>query len=422
MASFVYVIGTADTKLDELVWLKSRLHAACVDSHIIDVSTGTPSELSENSKIDITSSQVAEYHPEGCAAVFCNERGRAVTAMSVALTQFLRSTSEDIAGLIGIGGSGGTALITTAMKSMPIGIPKLMVSTMASGNVGGYVGGVDIAMLYTVTDLSGLNYLSRTILANAANMMAGAVNHAVAPNRARKPVLGLTMFGLTTPCINQLVTVLHDRFDPLVFHATGNGGTSMERLVRNGEITGVLDITLTEVADLLFGGSLACPDTRLDCIAQTKVPWVGSAGALDMVNFSGPDSIPERYAQQRKFVEHNAQVTLMRTTPGENYLLGEWIGRKLNLCNGPVSFLLPEGGFSALDAPGEPFWDPVARLAFAKGLESTVLQTSRRRIIKTPHHINAPEFAELVIEEFNAVIQHQGTSHHSTQHQGNFNE
>ncbi|HFF9829665.1 Tm-1-like ATP-binding domain-containing protein [Serratia marcescens] len=414
MSKFVYVIGTADTKLDELVWLKSRLHDAGVDSHIIDVSTGSPSELSESNKIDISSPQIAEYHPEGSKAVFCNERGRAVTAMSVALTRFLRSTSEDISGLIGIGGSGGTALISSAMKSMPIGIPKLMVSTMASGNVGGYVGGVDIAMLYTVTDLSGLNYLSRTILTNAANMIAGAVNHVVAPDRAQRPVLGLTMFGVTTPCINQLIAVLNEQYDPLVFHATGNGGTSMERLVENGEIVGVIDITLTEVADLLFGGVLACPETRLDVIAQTEVPWVGSAGALDMVNFAEPDSIPERYAQQRKFVEHNAQVTLMRTTPEENYQLGVWIGEKLNQCNGPVSFLLPEGGFSALDAPGQPFYDPDARRAFADGLEKTVLQTSRRRIIKTPHHINAPEFAALVIEEFNAVMQHQGTSHHST--------
>jgi uncharacterized protein (UPF0261 family) len=407
MARYVYVIGTADTKLEELVWLKSCLHAAGVDSRIIDVSTGTPAELSENSKIDIPATQVAEYHPEGSAAVFCNERGRAVTAMSVALSRFLRSQSENILGLLGIGGSGGTAMISPAMKAMPIGMPKLMVSTMASGNVSEYVGGMDIAMLYTVTDLSGLNYLSRSILSNAANMIAGAVNHVTAPNRAQKPVLGLTMFGVTTPGINQLVARLNHQYDPLVFHATGNGGTSMERLVENGEIVGVLDITLTEIADLLFGGVLACPETRLDCIAQTEVPWVGSTGALDMVNFGEPGSIPERYAQ-RQFVEHNAQVTLMRTTPEENYQLGKWIGRKLNLCNGPVSFIIPEGGFSALDAPGQPFFDPKARQAFAEGLESVVLQTSQRRIIKTPHHINAPEFTALVIEELNIVMQHQG--------------
>jgi uncharacterized protein (UPF0261 family) len=413
MAKFVYVIGTADTKLEELLWLKSCLHAAGVGSQIIDVSTGSPNDLNENNQVDFNATQVAAYHPDGIAAVFCGERGKAVTAMSSALTYFLQSTADDISGIIGIGGSGGTALITTAMKSMPIGVPKLMVSTMASGNVGGYVGGVDIAMLYTVTDLSGLNYLSRTILANAANMLAGAVSNVINHDRTQKPVLGLTMFGVTTPCINQLVALLHEQFDPLVFHATGNGGISMERLVENGEIVGVLDITLTEVADLLFGGVLACPDTRLDCIAQTQIPWVGSAGALDMINFSDRDSIPERYAH-RQFVEHNAQVTLMRTTPEENYQLGVWIGEKLNRCNGPVCFIIPEGGFSALDAPGQPFFDPQARRAFAEGLELTVIQTAQRQIIKTPHHINAPEFCSLVIEQFYNVNQQQGTAQHST--------
>ncbi|OCJ36769.1 Tm-1-like ATP-binding domain-containing protein [Serratia sp. 14-2641] len=413
MAKFVYIIGTADTKLEELLWLKSCLRSARVDSHIIDVSTGSSNAFHENNQVDINTTQIAAYHPDGIDAVFCGERGRAVTAMSVALTYFLQNTVDDISGLLGIGGSGGTALITSAMQAMPIGIPKLMVSTMASGNVGGYVGGVDIAMLYTVTDLSGLNYLSRTILANAANMIAGAVNNAVEYNHARKPVLGLTMFGVTTPCINQLIASLGEEFDPLVFHATGNGGTSMERLVENREIVGVLDITLTEAADLLFGGVLACPETRLDCIAQTQTPWVGSAGALDMINFSGRDSIPERYAH-RQFVEHNAQVTLMRTTPEENYQLGVWIGNKLNHCNGPVRFIIPEGGFSALDAPGQPFFDPQARQAFAEGLESTVTQTAQRQIIKTPHHINAPEFSSLVIAQFQDVMQHQRTVHDST--------
>lgn len=409
MAKFVYIIGTADTKLEELLWLKSCLRSAWVDSHIIDVSTGPSNYLSKNNQVDISATQVAAYHPDGIAAVFCGERGKAITAMSVALTHFLQNTADDISGLIGIGGSGGTALITTAMKAMPIGLPKVMLSTMASGNVGGYVGGFDIAMLYTVTDLSGLNYLSRTILANAANMIAGAVNYAIEHDSAQKPVLGLTMFGVTTPCINQLVAALGEQFDPLVFHATGNGGTSMERLVENHEIVGVLDITLTEAADLLFGGVLACQETRLDCIAQTQTPWVGSAGALDMINFSGRESIPERYAH-RQFVEHNAQVTLMRTTPEENYQLGVWIGNKLNLCNGQVRFIIPEGGFSALDAPGQPFFDPQASQAFAEGLESTVIQTAQRQIIKTPHHINAPEFCSLVIAQFQSVMQHQGTA------------
>ncbi|QXN65235.1 Tm-1-like ATP-binding domain-containing protein [Serratia fonticola] len=413
MSKFVYIIGTADTKLEELLWLKSCLCSASVDSHIIDVSTGSSNAFHVNNQVDISAAQIAAYHPEGMDAVFCGERGKAVTAMATALARFLQSTVEDISGLIGIGGSGGTALIASAMQTMPIGMPKLMVSTMASGNVEGYVAGMDIAMLYTVTDLNGLNYLSRTILANAANMIAGAVNFAIDHDHIQKPALGLTMFGVTTACINQLVALLGEEYESLVFHATGNGGTSMERLIEGRGIVGVLDITLTEVADLLFGGVLACNETRLDCIAQTQTPWVGSAGALDMVNFSERNSIPERYAH-RQFVEHNAQVTLMRTTPEENYQLGVWIGNKLNLCTGPVRFIIPEGGFSALDAPGQPFFDPNARQAFAEGLESTVIPTAQRQIIRTPHHINAPEFCSLVIEQFQNVMQHQGTAYDST--------
>lgn len=406
MSKFVYVIGTADTKLEELLWLKSCLHSAGVDAYIIDVSTGSSGDFDGGDQIDIRAAQIAAYHPDGVATVFCSERGKAIMAMSIALTHFLQSTVDDISGIIGIGGSGGTSLITTAMKSMPVGMPKLMVSTMASGHVGGYVGGMDIAMLHTVTDLNGLNYLSRIILANAANMMAGSVNR-VFHQVYTQPVLGLTMFGVTTPCINQLVASLNEQFEPLVFHATGCGGASMERLVEYHEIEGVLDMTLTEVADLLFGGVLACPETRLDCIAQTQIPWIGSAGALDMINFGERNSVPERYAH-RQFVEHNAQVTLMRTTPEENYQLGVWIGNKLNLCNGPICFIIPEGGFSALDAPGQPFFNPEARQSFAEGLTSTVDQTSHRQIIRTPHHINSPEFCALVLEQFQTLMQHHG--------------
>lgn len=380
MAKFVYIIGTADTKLEELLWLKSCLRSASVDSHVIDVSTGSSNAFHTNNQVDINATQIAAYHPDGIDAVFCGERGRAVTAMATALTHFCgtRWMIFPVLSVLGIRRNGidnvcyaGNAYRYSQINGVHYGI----------GQCWGYVGGVDIAMLYTVTDLSGLNYLSRTILANAANMIAGAVNSAIEHDHARKPVLGLTMFGVTTPCINQLIASLGEQFDPLVFHATGNGGTSMERLVENREIVGVLDITLTEAADLLFGGVLACPETRLDCIAQTQTPWVGSAGALDMVNFSGRDSIPERYAH-RQFVEHNAQVTLMRTTPEENYQLGVWIGNKLNLCEGPVRFIIPEGGFSALDAPGQPFFDLQARQAFAEGLSQRLSRRHNARLSK----------------------------------------
>ncbi|WP_416777670.1 Tm-1-like ATP-binding domain-containing protein [Xenorhabdus budapestensis] len=403
MSRFVGIIGTADTKLEELVWLKSCLHHAGVDSTIIDVSTSLAVENKQNEEIDISPLQVAEYHPEGVDFVFCGERGKAITAMSIALTNFLRNSIDDIAGIIGIGGSGGTALITPAMQDLSIGLPKIMVSTMASGNVSGYVGASDIAMLYTVTDLCGLNRVSRSILTNAANMMAGSVSYTVPQVRTNKPALGLTMFGVTTPCVNQLIAKLDTQYDCLTFHATGNGGASMEKLANNGELSGFLDITLTEIADLLFGGVLSCPGTRLDVIAEKNIPWVGSAGALDMVNFGSKETIPERY-RDRLFVEHNAQVTLMRTTPEENYQLGVWIGNKLNKCHGSIRFIIPEGGFSALDCPGKPFYLPTATQAFCDGLEKTMVQTEQRKIIKTPFHINSPQFCSLAKQQLEEIM------------------
>ncbi|PHM72323.1 Tm-1-like ATP-binding domain-containing protein [Xenorhabdus sp. KJ12.1] len=407
MSRFVGIIGTADTKLEELLWLKSCLCLAGVDSMIIDVSTSTPVDDKQNEKVDISPFQITGYNPEGSDTVFCGERGKAISAMSVALTNFLHNSIDDIAGVIGIGGSGGTALITPAMQSLPVGLPKIMVSTMASGNVAGYIGASDIAMLYTVTDLCGLNNISRSILSNAANMMAGSVNYMMPLIKASRPSLGLTMFGVTTSCINQLTAELDTEYDCLAFHATGNGGTSMEKLASDGELLGVLDITLTEIADLLFDGVLSCPDTRLDIIAEKNIPWVGSAGALDMINFGSKETIPERY-RNRTFIEHNAQVTLMRTTPEENYQLGVWIGNKLNKCNGPIRFIIPEGGFSALDCPEQPFYLPAATQAFSDGLEKTVNQTEQRKIIKTPSHINSPQFCSLVKQHFEEVMQHQG--------------
>ncbi|MBD2821881.1 Tm-1-like ATP-binding domain-containing protein [Xenorhabdus sp. 42] len=406
MNRFVGIVGTADTKLEELVWLKHCLRRAEVDSMIIDVSTLMLMD-EQNKIIDISSLKVAEYSSGGVATVFCGDRGKAIASMSSALTNFLNKSINDIDGIIGIGGSGGTALITHAMQSLPIGLPKIMISTMASGNVSGYIGTSDIAMIYAVTDLCGLNRVSRSILSNAASMMAGAVKHTAPLIYIDKPALGLTMFGVTTPCINQITSNLNTQYDCLPFHATGHGGASMEKLVSDGELVAALDITLTEIADLLFDGVLSCPDTRLDVIAKKRIPWIGSTGALDMVNFGSKETIPERY-KNRTFVEHNAQVTLMRTTPEENYQLGVWIGNKLNKCHGPIRFIIPEGGFSALDCPEQPFYLPAATLAFTDGLEKTVNQTEHRKIIKTPFHINSPEFCSLVVQHFEEIIQHQG--------------
>jgi uncharacterized protein (UPF0261 family) len=289
------------------------------------------------------------------------------------------------------------------MQSLPIGIPKLMVSTMASGDVSGYIGASDIAMMYSVTDIAGLNRISRRVLSNAAHQIAGAVYFAKEELLVDdKPALGLTMFGVTTPCIQAVSAALSDEYDCLVFHATGSGGKAMEKLAESGLLAGALDLTTTEVCDLLFDGVLACGPERFDAIAHSNIPYVGSCGALDMVNFGSPATIPAKYAD-RLFYKHNAQVTLMRTTEQENIQMARWIGEKLNRCQGEVRFLIPAGGFSALDAPGQPFWDEKALKAFIDTLEETVIQTDKRRLVHYPFNINDPQFAQAAVENFKEI-------------------
>ena len=300
--------------------------------------------------------------------MFGADRGASVTAMAEAFASWLRRQG-DVAGIISAGGSGGASLVAPAMRALPVGVPKLIISSVASGDVGPYVGPADITMMYSVTDVQGLNSISRDVLANGAKAMAGMVK-ARLDEQARAgrsapadlPAVGLTMFGVTTPAVQKIAADLRNEFECLVFHATGVGGRSMEKLVDSGMLAGVIDLTTTEVCDLLMGGVFPATEDRFGAIIRSRLPFVGSVGALDMVNFGAPDTIPERY-RQRKFHVHNPQVTLMRTTPEENERIGRWIGERLNRMDGPVRFFLPEGGVSALDAPGQPFWDPEADAA-----------------------------------------------------------
>lgn len=395
----VYIATTTDTKGRELKFTADLIKKTGLPVVTVDLST---KEHKHTDIADISAETVADFHPEGRGAVFCGDRGRAINAMAQAFALFLASRG-DVAALLGLGGSGGTALITPAMQNLPIGIPKLMVSTMASGDVSAYIGASDIAIMYSVTDVAGINRISRKVLANAAHQIAGAVKFAVPENDDDKPAVGLTMFGVTTPCIKNIGGQLEGEYDCLVFHATGSGGRAMEKLVSSGLLAGVLDITTTEVCDLLFGGVLACGPDRLDAIAASKIPYVGSCGALDMINFGHVSTVPQKYAD-RRFYQHNAQVTLMRTTPEENREMAVWIGEKLNRCDGEVVFLIPEGGFSALDAAGQPFWNPGALHAFADTLEKTVIQTAKRRLIRLPCNINSPEFAQAAVGYFHDII------------------
>jgi len=392
----VYVVGTVDTKGGELAYVAERVRAAGAEPLLVDVGTRTP-EIAA----DVSARQVAEHHPGGSEAVLgLDDRGAAVDAMGQAFARFIR-TRDDIAGVVGIGGGGGTSIVTAGMRDLPVGMPKLMVSTLASGDVGAYVEVSDIAMMYSVTDIAGLNRISRVVLANAAYAIAGMARASV-PEAETRPAVGLTMFGVTTPCVTQATELLRGDYDCLVFHATGTGGRAMEKLVDSDLLVGVIDATTTEVCDLLFDGVLSAGPDRLGAIARTGIPYVGSVGALDMVNFRGFDTVPEKY-RARNLYRHNPQVTLMRTTVEENREMGEWIAERLNRCKGPVRFLIPEKGVSAIDAPGQPFHDPEADGVLFDTVEERVEQTTERRLERLPYHINDPEFSAALVENFRAI-------------------
>lgn len=390
MSSKVFVIGTFDTKGEELNYVTDLLLTKGISVARVDVST-----QSSTSDVEIDASAVAATHPTGKEAVFAaGDRGLAVTAMAEAAAAFFARRS-DVAGLLGLGGSGGTTIVTAAMRAMPLGIPKMVVSTVASGNIGSYVGTSDITMMYSVTDLAGLNRLSRRILANAAHGLAGMLQSEPPIAEDDRPSLGLTMFGVTTPGVQKVTGLLKKQFDCQVFHATGAGGRALEALAAAGMLDGLLDLTTTEVADNLMGGICSAGPGRLDVLAQTGIPWIGSCGALDMVNFGPRESVPERYADRQLHV-HNPNVTLMRTTPQENVRIGEWMAQKLNASPGPVHLLLPEGGLSMLDAPGQPFWVPEADEALFTALEAHFKSTEDHSIRRVPFHINDAGFAEVV--------------------------
>lgn len=396
----IVVAATYDTKGHEAEYVVNLLKREGLDVVSVDVSTSGAASAAQ-----VQAQEVARSHPDGPQAVFTGDRGTAIAAMALAFERYAAG-NDTIGALLGLGGSGGTALITPAMRALPIGTPKLMVSTMASGNVAPYVGPSDIAMMYSVTDVAGLNRISRRVLANAAGAIGGAFRQAgVAIEDDGRPAVGITMFGVTTACVQQVTPLLESRYDCLVFHATGTGGQSMEKLLDSHLLGGVLDLTTTEVCDFLFGGVLACTEDRFGAVARTRAPYVGSCGALDMVNFGGMDTVPDRY-QGRTFYPHNPQVTLMRTTVAENTRQGEWIAAKLNQCEGPVRFLIPEGGVSALDAPGQAFWDPEADTALFAALEANLVQTPQRRLVRVPCHINDPLFAKTAVDHFLEIATH----------------
>ena len=365
----IAVLGTLDTKGREHAFVAERIRSHGHDVLLIDVGTGTePAVAADISRADVAAAGGLDL----AAVVARGDRGECVAAMARAAAALIGRLVDEgrIQGLISLGGGGGTAIATAAMRPLPIGFPKLVVSTLASGNTAPYVGTSDIVMMPAVVDVQGLNRISRTILARAAGAICGMVEADVAPGRDDKPLVVASMFGNTTGCLEAAVPLMEAAgYEVLVFHATGTGGRALEALVASGLVAGVLDITTTELADELVGGVLSAGPERLDAAARHGVPAVIVPGCLDMVNFGPPETVPEQFAG-RRFYAHNPQVTLMRTSAEEAAALGQLVAGKVNASRGPVRVLLPRRGLSVIGAPGGPFHDPAADAALCEALES----------------------------------------------------
>ena len=397
MDKYVYVIGTFDTKGDELAYTAHCAKSAGANTRTVDVST-TPSVAN----CDVSSNQVADHHPHGRSAVLgLSDRGAAVSAMGVALTNYVLAR-KDIGAVLGLGGSGNTAIVTTAMRALSVGLPKIMVSTLASGNVAPFVGPSDIMMMHAVADIAGLNDITRVMIGNAAHAAAGMVLNKVASAGQKKFTVGLTMFGVTTAAVTQIRHCIENENECFVFHATGTGGQCFEKLIDSGFLSAAIDITTTEVADHLFGGILPCTDERFGAVIRSKIPYVGSVGAVDMINFGARETVPANLADRNLYV-HNAYVTLMRTTPAENAAIGNWIVERLNQMQGPVRFLLPLGGVSAIDMPGKPFYDPAADEALFSAIRKGWRSAPNRKLIEINAHINDAAFADVAVAAFNEI-------------------
>lgn len=416
----VFCIGTADTKLEELRFLSDsvRSNLNSFSSHssskvqvtVVDVSTSQKETESCGDFTFVSRKDVLSCYfgsDERSHTLLPDDRAKAIAIMSKAVENFLQKAHKDcaLAGAIGLGGSGGTSLLSSALRSLPVGIPKVIVSTVASGQTEPYVGTSDLILFPSVVDVCGINNVSRVILSNAGAAFAGMVIgrlqlQASSSAKSDKFTVGITMFGVTTPCVNAVKEkLLKEGYETLIFHATGVGGRAMEDLVRAGFIQGVMDVTTTEVADHIVGGVLACDSSRFDAIIEKKIPLVLSVGALDMVNFGSMDTIPSNF-QQRKLYKHNEQVSLMRTTADENKKFAAFIANKLNKSSSKIRVCLPGKGISALDSPGKPFYDPEATGALIDELQRLIQTNEDRQIKVSPYHINDPEFVDEVVGSF----------------------
>jgi uncharacterized protein (UPF0261 family) len=396
----VLLIGTLDTKGAEYGFLRDRLREAGVDVLVADAGTLEPPTI----EADISREELAAAGGADLAALAeARDRGAAVTAMAGAAAALAKRLHEEdkIDGVLAAGGSGNTAIATQAMQALPVGVPKLMVSTMAAGDTRDYVGSRDVTMMASVADVAGVNPISGRVLANAAAAMAGMVQAPPAGVPEERPLVGATMFGVTTPC----VTVAREElerlgYEPVVFHATGVGGQAMEGLMESGFLRGVLDATTTELCDDLVGGVLSAGPDRLEMAGRLGIPQVVSVGALDMVNFGARDTVPAQFEERNLYV-HNPVVTLMRTTKEESAELGRRIARKLSAAKGPTALFLPLKGVSMIDLDGQPFHDPEADAALFDELRKV---DGRVELHELDLDINDPEFARAMVAKLDEYM------------------
>jgi uncharacterized protein (UPF0261 family) len=402
MTKTVALIGTFDTKGEEFSFLRERIESAGLRTLMIDVGVlGSPPFAA-----DIAQEEVAAAADENLAALKMErDRGRSVTAMAVGVKAILGRLFDQgaIHGVASLGGSAGTTIATAAMRALPYGFPKLMVSTLASGDVKPYVGTTDICMMPSVLDIAGLNHVSRRIISNAAGAICGMVASA-AVALDEKPAIAATMFGVTTPCVTAARHTLEERgYEVLVFHATGIGGQAMEKLIEDGAFRAVLDITTTELADELVGGVMSAGAHRLEAAGRKGIPQLVCPGAIDMVNFGPEETVPAQFRSRNLYV-HNPSVTLMRTTPEECAEIGRITAIKLNRASGPVTVLIPLRGVSAIDKIGGPFYSPEALNAYHRALKTSL--SPAIRLVELDAHINDEGFAlvaaELLMESLGA--------------------
>ncbi len=395
MEKTVWVVGTMDTKGDEFAYITDLIKSSGVPTCVVDTGIlGEPQLIP-----DISADEVAKAGGSSLKALQAEgDRGNSVTVMAQGAATLVaeKHAAGEIGGIISLGGSAGTTIGTAAMQALPVGVPKIMVSTLASGDTSPYVQSKDICMMYSVVDIAGINRLSRQILANAAAAIIGMVTADIPEASDDKPLIAATMFGVTTPCVTKAREILEAAgYEVLVFHATGTGGRAMEDLVKGGFLAGVLDVTTTELADELVGGILSAGPERLEAVGHTGLPQVIAPGALDMVNFGPPDTVPEKF-DKRHFYQHNPTVTLMRTTAEETAELGKIMAQKLNAAKGPTTVLIPTQGVSAIDKKGQPFDSPEARDAWRENLKAHINENVT--VIEMDAHINDDKFATKLAE------------------------